>query len=208
MDHVSIVLRGLLLGFSIAAPVGPIGVLCIRRTLADGRATGFATGMGAATADACYGAVAGLGLSFIMTVLIGQLFWIRLIGGLFLCYLGVRTALSRPAERAALASGSGLLRAYLSTLMLTFTNPMTILSFVAVFAGLGIGLSTGSYSSVALLIGGVFAGSALWWFLLSGGVSLLRRRVTPNMLVWVNRVSGGIILAFGIVALASLVRSA
>lgn len=204
MDHVTLVLRGLLLGFSIAAPVGPIGVLCIRRTLADGRATGFATGMGAATADAFYGAVAGFGLSFIMTLLIDQLFWIRLIGGLFLCYLGVRTMLSRPAERADSASGSGLLRAYLSTLMLTLTNPMTILSFVAVFAGLGIGLSSGDYSSVVLLIGGVFAGSALWWFLLSEGVSLLLRRVTPRVLVWVNRLSGGIILAFGIVALASL----
>lgn len=204
MDYAAIALRGLLLGFSIAAPVGPIGVLCIRRTLAEGRATGFVTGMGAATADACYGAIAGLGLSFVMTLLIDQLLWIRLIGGLFLCYLGVRTALSHPAERAASASGSGLLRAYVSTFLLTLTNPMTILSFVAVFAGLGIGMSRDDYSSVVLLISGVFAGSALWWFLLSRGVSLFRRRVTSGALVWVNRLSGGIILVFGIVALASI----
>lgn len=200
----SLLFRGLLIGFSIAAPVGPIGALCIRRTLANGRAAGLLSGLGAATADACYGCVAGFGLTFISGMLIRQQLWLKLIGGLFLCYLGVRTLLAHPAARAANASGAGLLGAYTSTLLLTLTNPTTILSFVAVFAGLGLANAAGDYGQAALLVLGVFAGSALWWLLLSGGVSLLRTRVTPAVLVWVNRASGAVIVLFGVGALASL----
>ncbi|MBK9942814.1 MAG: LysE family transporter [Kouleothrix sp.] len=200
----SLLFRGLLIGFSIAAPVGPIGALCIRRTLANGRAAGLLSGLGAATADACYGCVAGFGLTFISGMLIRQQLWLKLIGGLFLCYLGVRTLLAHPAAHAANASGAGLLGAYTSTLLLTLTNPTTILSFVAVFAGLGLANAAGDYGQAALLVLGVFAGSALWWLLLSGGVSLLRARVTPAVLVWVNRASGAVIVLFGVGALASL----
>lgn len=200
----SLLFRGLLIGFSIAAPVGPIGALCIRRTLANGRAAGLLSGLGAATADACYGCVAGFGLTFISGMLIRQQLWLKLIGGLFLCYLGVRTLLAHPAAHAANASGAGLLGAYTSTLLLTLTNPTTILSFVAVFAGLGLANAAGDYGQAALLVLGVFAGSALWWLLLSGGVSLLRTRVTPAVLVWVNRASGAVIVLFGVGALASL----
>src|SRR5688572_12269534 len=125
--------KGLLIGFSIAAPVGPIGVLCIRRSLADGRQVGLATGLGAATADAAYGAVAGFGLTAISSFLVGQRLWLGLLGGIFLCYLGFRTFISRPAEQTAETRSGGLASAYLSTLLLTLTNPMTILSFVAVF---------------------------------------------------------------------------
>ncbi|HNP72056.1 MAG TPA: LysE family transporter [Kouleothrix sp.] len=200
----SLLLRGLIIGFSIAAPVGPIGALCIRRTLASGRAAGLVSGLGAATADAFYGCVAGFGLTFISSLLISQQFWLKLIGGLFLCYLGVRTLLARPAEQAANASGAGLLGAYTSTLFLTLTNPTTILSFVAVFAGLGLASAAGDYGQAALLVLGVFCGSGMWWLLLSGGVALLRARVTPQLLVWVNRISGIVILLFGVGALASL----
>src|SRR3990172_2905035 len=128
---IPILFKGVLLGFSIAAPVGSIGVLCIRRTLADGRAAGFVSGLGAATADALYGAVAAFGLAFVTNALIGQQLWLRLGGGAFLCYLGAKTFLSAPAERPAEARGGGLLAAYASTLALTLTNPTTILSFVA-----------------------------------------------------------------------------
>ena len=198
-------LRGLVIGFSIAAPVGPIGVLCIRRTLADGRAVGFAAGLGAATADALYGAVAGFGLTVVSTALVGRQGWLRLIGGAFLCWLGARTFLARPAEAAAQAAGgAGLLGAYASTLVLTLTNPMTILSFAAVFAGLGLGAAGGGYGAAAVLVLGVFAGSALWWLALSGAVGLLRHRVTPRGLRWVNRASGTIIAGFGLLALLSL----
>ncbi|WP_129629274.1 LysE family translocator [Candidatus Oscillochloris fontis] len=198
-------LRGMLIGFAIAAPVGPIGVLCIRRTLADGRATGFASGMGAATADLIYGAIAALGLTTVANVLTGMSFWTRLVGGIFLCYLGVRTLREAPAERPAEARARGLLGAYVSTFALTITNPATILSFAAVFAGMGAANGVASYVDGIMLVVGVFSGSALWWLLLSGGVSLLRSRVTPQVLRWVNVLAGLIILAFGLVALGSLV---
>ncbi len=196
--------RGLLIGLSIAAPVGPIGVLCIRRTLAAGRLTGFVSGLGAATADAFYGSVAGFGLTAISSLLIEQRFWLRLLGGLFLCYLGIRTLLARPAEQAASASSTSLAGAYASTLALTITNPATILSFVAIFAGLGIASTGGNYLASGVLVLGVFLGSACWWFLLSSGISLFRAKVGTRQLRWVNRLSGGIILAFGVLALLSL----
>lgn len=197
-------LRGLLIGFSIAAPVGPIGVLCIRRTLAAGRVYGLVSGLGAATADAFYGSVAGFGLTFLSSFLIEQRFWLRLIGGLFLCYLGVRTFLAQPAEQAAAAKSTGLAGAYASTFLLTLTNPTTIFSFAAIFAGLGLASASGSYLSSGLLVLGVFLGSALWWFLLSGGVSLFRGKLGPRQLRWINRLSGALILAFGVLALISL----
>jgi len=199
---ISFFLRGLAIGFSIAAPVGPIGVLCIRRTLADGRAAGLASGLGAATADGVYGCVAGFGLTFISNTLIGQQLWFRLIGGAFLCYLGLKTLLARPAEEAAPASSNSPIAAYASTFFLTLTNPMTILSFAAIFAGLG--GASGNYVSAAVLVLGVFIGSALWWLTLSAGVSTFRTKFTPHGLRWVNRVSGLVIAAFGLLALLSL----
>ena len=196
-----IFLRGLLIGFSIAAPVGPIGVLCIRRTLADGRLTGFLSGMGAASADMVYGAVAAFSLTAIQEFLLGQSDWLRILGGIFLVYLGVKTFLSKPAERAAQSERGGLFGAYLSTFFLTITNPLTILSFIAIFAGLQLGETNGDYASATLMVVGVFLGSAAWWLTLSTGVSLLREKFTPAVLIWVNRLAGGIIFAFGLAAL-------
>lgn len=196
--------RGALIGFVIAAPVGPIGVLCIRRTLSDGRAAGLAAGLGAATADVIYGAVAALGLGAVAAALDGVSLWMRLLGGLFLCYLGLRTLAERPAERPAEARASGLAGAYASTFLLTITNPATILSFAAVFAGAGAGATTSGLGEGLLLVAGVFAGSAAWWLLLSGGVSLLRGRITPAVLRWVNIGAGALILGFGVAALGSL----
>ncbi len=205
----SIVLTGLIIGFSIAAPVGPIGVLCIRRTLADGRVVGFVSGLGAATADAAYGGVAAFGLTWVSDLLVKQQLWLRLVGGVFLLYLGIKAFLERPAEREAAASGRGrgsLAGAYASTLGLTITNPTTILSFVAIFAGLGLVGEGGGYAAAAVLVAGVFSGSALWWLLLSGGVSLFRSKLGLGALRWVNRASGTIIFGFGVAALLSLLR--
>ena len=195
--------RGVLIGFSIAAPVGPIGVLCIRRTLADGPAAGLATGLGAASADAIYGMVAAFGLTWITGLLLGGQAWIRIVGGAFLLYLGLRTFFARPGERPATASGAGLAAAYASTFLLTLTNPMTILSFVAVFAALGLGTARTDPASAAALVLGVFAGSALWWLTLSGLVGAFRARFDARALRWVNRVSGAIIVAFGILAVGA-----
>lgn len=198
-------LKGLLLGLSIAAPVGPIGVLCIRRTLANGRVYGLVSGLGAATADAAYGAVAAFGLTAITTALVNQQFWLALGGGLFLCVLGLKTMGAQPAEHAATESGRGLIGAYASTLILTLTNPLTILSFLAVFAGLGLGQTSGDYVAAGWLVLGVLGGSALWWVLLSAGVSLLRSRFDTRAMRWVNRASGFVILGFGVVALLTAI---
>ena len=198
-------LRGLAIGFGIAAPVGPIGVLCIRRTLADGRAVGFASGLGAATADAMYGAVAAFGLTLVSTALVGQRVWLQAAGGIFLCYLGVRTWMAAPAAATeASRRGSGLVSAWASTFVLTLTNPATILSFVAIFAGLGLGAGAGGYRPAALMVLGVFLGSALWWLLLSTGVGYFRTALTRQGLRWVNRLAAAVITAFGIGALVGL----
>ena len=198
-------LRGMVLGFSIAAPVGPIGVLCIRRTLAEGRWVGLATGLGAAIADGIYGAVAAFGLSWVTDALIGHQSWIRLVGGLFLLSLGVASFLSKPAERAADARGAGLGGAFTSTFLLTLANPMTILSFVAVFAGLGVASGLGGMGSAGALVVGVVLGSALWWLGLSVLVDRLRSRFDTRGLRWVNRISGAVIASFGLMTFFSLV---
>lgn len=202
---VTVFLRGMVLGFSIAAPVGPIGVLCIRRTLAFGRLAGFVSGLGAASADAVYGGIAAFGLTSAARLLVGQQGWMRLAGGVFLIYLGLRTFFARPQAPGAGNDGSrqGLAGFYASTLFLTLTNPMTILSFAAIFAGLGLGSGGGGYGAPALMVLGVFCGSALWWLLLSGGTGLLRRFLNGGGLAWINRLSGAVILAFGAVALGA-----
>jgi threonine/homoserine/homoserine lactone efflux protein len=192
--------RGLVLGFSIAAPVGPIGVLCIRRSIADGQKIGLATGLGAATADAIYGCVAAFGLTAISDFLVGQKFWLGFLGGLFLCYLGVRTFLSSVSEQPAPARSSGLFSAFLSTFFLTVTNPMTILAFVAIFAALGLGKSPG-YFNASALVGGVFAGSALWWLLLSSGAAVFGCRLGAGWMRFLNRFSATVIFAFGVYSL-------
>jgi threonine/homoserine/homoserine lactone efflux protein len=171
--------------------------------LTEGRKIGLATGLGAATADAAYGGVAGFGLTVVSSFLVGHRLWLGFLGGLFLCYLGVRTFMSKPSEQAAEVRGSGMFSAYLSTLFLTLANPMTILSFVAVFAGFGLGASP-DYLSAGALVAGVFIGSALWWLLLSGGVALFRSRLSAGWMRAVNRLSGALILGFGLYSLSTL----
>lgn len=151
-----------------------------------------------------YGCIAAFGLTFITNVLVQQQVWLRLVGGAFLIFLGVKTVLSKPSEKPPSDKRTGLLGAYGSTFVLTLTNPVTILSFAAIFAGIGLGSAVTDYGSAALLVFSVFAGSALWWLILSGTVSLLRKRVTPLVLRWINRVSGVIILGFGVFILISL----
>jgi threonine/homoserine/homoserine lactone efflux protein len=201
----TLLLKGLIIGFSIAAPVGPIGVLCIRRTLAEGRAAGLVSGLGAATADAIYGCIAGFGLTFLSSFLVDQKVGLRLAGGVFLCYLGLKTLLAKPSEQAATAQGRSLMGAYASTFLLTLTNPMTIIAFAAVFAGLGLANTEADYGAAGVLVLGVFMGSALWWLVLSGGVGLVREKFNLRGLQWVNRISGMIVITFGLFAFLSAV---
>lgn len=198
--------RGYVIGLAIAAVVGPISVLCIQRTLARGWRYGAISGMGVATADGLYAALAAFGVTAISGLLLSIQFWARLIGGAFLIYLGVKAILAQPAKEAAsAATRKGLPGAYLSILLLTLANPLTILSFAAVFVGLGVGLGQHTPLAAALVVVGVALGSASWWLLLTGGVSLLRARLTPRWLTWINRIAGCGILAFGLWAVIGLV---
>jgi threonine/homoserine/homoserine lactone efflux protein len=193
-------LRGLALGFSIAAPVGPIGVLCIRRSLRDGARSGFACGLGAATADALYGGIAGFGLTSISGLLVSWQSWLGLLGGSFMCILGVRSFSAAPAEKAASGDGPGLVSSYASTFLITLSNPATILSFVGVFAAFGLA-GTAGYGDATWLVLGVFLGSAAWWLILSAGVSVLRSQVTVGVMKAINVLSGSILIAFGVYAI-------
>lgn len=205
-DHTmepTLFLRGLVLGFTIAAAVGPISLLCIRRTLAEGRVVGLVSGMGVATADASYGGIAAFGLTAITDLLVDWRRALGIVGGAFLLWLAWRTFRSVPGEAARTDDGArrGLPGAYLSTLALTLTNPMTILSFAALFVGLGV--TGGTAAGATLLTLGVFAGSATWWVVLAAVVGALRSRLTATGLRRVNVVSGVAIGAFAIVAIAS-----
>ena len=197
-------LKGLLIGFSIAAPVGPIGVLCIRRTLANGRTSGFVSGLGAATADGLYGTIAAFGLTLISDVLVGQQMWFRIIGGSFLLYLGIKTFLSKPSEKSASDKKGNLFVDYISTFFLTIMNPITILSFVAVFAGLGLSDLSGNYISAILMVSGVILGSIGWWLILSNVINLFRAKFNPASLKIVNWISGGIMMVFAVIAFVSI----
>jgi threonine/homoserine/homoserine lactone efflux protein len=194
-------IRGLIIGFTIAAAVGPISLLVIRRTIEHGGVYGFASGLGVATADASYGAIAAFGLTAVTAALVSGKVVLGLVGGVIIALLGIRTMLSRPGEVAPDAERPGLPGAFASIYALTMTNPMTILSFAAVFAGLGL-VSGSTYSDAAVLTLGVWAGSTLWWVVLTSIVTWLRERVSTRILLWVNRVSGAALVVFGIVAVA------
>lgn len=204
MDY-ELFIRGLIIGLSIAAPVGPIGVLCIRRTLIHGWLSGLLSGLGAATADAVYGLVAAFGITVISSLLAQYKFLLLSLGGFFLCLLGIKTFLSKPAEQACTERGVGLIGAYGSTFLLTLTNPMTILSFAGIFAsfGLGTAIAYEGFSAVWLVLW-VFAGSASWWLVLSCTVGLAKAKVPASSLRWINRISGVVIFGFGVLSLAML----
>ncbi|MBU7013594.1 MAG: LysE family transporter [Theionarchaea archaeon] len=197
---VTFFIQGFLIGVAIAAPVGPIGLLCIQRTLSEGWISGFVSGMGAATADAVYGCIAGFGVTVVSSFLVSQQMLLRLFGGAFIILLGGRIFVSPPAEKAAVQGGGSLITRYGSTLVLTLTNPMTILSFAAICAGVGIS----TYGDAGLLVLGVFMGSAVWWFTLSGLVHLVRSRIDQKRMQWINRASGAILMGIGVVILFSL----
>jgi threonine/homoserine/homoserine lactone efflux protein len=205
MDQIVFLAKGAAIGLAIAAPVGPIGVLCIRRSLNDGLLAGLVSGLGAALADAVYGAVAGFGLTSLSLFLLDYQAAIRGLGGAALLVIGLRILRAEaPAADAPAGGGDRLAGAFVSCFLLTLTNPTTILSFLAIFAGLGLAERVRDYGSASLLVAGVLLGSALWWLVLSGGVSLVRHRLSRAALVWINRLSAAVILIFGLLAFASL----
>ena len=199
-------LKGLAFGFVLAATVGPMWVLCFRRTIEHGALAGFVSGMGIAVADGLYGAVAAFGLTAISGFLLDKSFWLGLIGGGFLLYLGTKSLLAKPVLiQEENQPGKSLPEAFLSTFGLTLANPPTILAFVAIFAGLGL-VSSADYTAASFIVLGVFLGSASWWVILAAGAGWLRRRMGPGLVRTINVVSGLSILGFAFWQLAQVLR--
>lgn len=200
-------LKGLILGFSVAAPVGPIGILCINRTINNGFSAGLVSGFGAATADLIYGLIAGLGITAVSGFLINQKLWIQWIGLFFLFYIGIKALVKKENEVVIHTSTeNGLLKAYFSTFFLTLTNPMTILFFIAVFAGLGLSVTDSGVTSIIQLIVGVFIGSGIWWLSLSGLTSVLKTKINKRVIKRIDLASGMLLLFYGLYILIELIH--
>src|SRR3989338_2275330 len=198
-------LKGIVLGFAIAAPVGPIGILCIRKTLQFGRFSGFFSGLGAALADTLYGIIAAFGLTFVSDFLVTQQIWLRLLGGAFLFCLGTRTFFAKSLDVSTIrVSHKTLLADLISTFFLTLSNPLTVLSFVAVFAGFSLINVDESYTDAFWLITGIFLGSCAWWLILSEGVSFFRKKISLDVMCWINRGAGMLITGFAILVWLSV----
>jgi threonine/homoserine/homoserine lactone efflux protein len=197
-------LKGLIIGFAMAVPIGPIGIMCIRKTLAEGHSRGLIIGIGAATADSLYGSIAAFGLTFISDMITGQHFWVSLIGGGLLLFLGMRTSLAKGKDPISPSDNKDFWGSYVSAFFLALTNPLTIFAFVAVFAAFGLGHKLVIISACILVLG-VFAGSCLWFLTLGYVATLFRKKLDAGGLRWVNRISGVLIILSGVAALVSLI---
>ncbi|MGM0854900.1 MAG: LysE family translocator [Bacillota bacterium] len=199
-------LKSFIIGVTIAAPVGPVGILCIQRTLTYGRRTGFVSGLGAATADALYGLVAVMGLTIVSDFLLDHQFWIQLWGGVFLFLLGWKTFTSQTAPfKTGESQTTYSLKGFLSVFLLTLTNPLTILAFIAIFGVFRVTGSDGSVVSALLVVWGVFCGSALWWGTVALVGGWLSSRIESDSLTMINRVAGIIITTFSSYILIDLI---
>jgi threonine/homoserine/homoserine lactone efflux protein len=196
-------LKGIAIGFIMAIPIGPIGIMCIRKTLTEGRLSGLIIGLGAATADLFYGCVAAFGLTIISDTLKSQRIWIRIVGGALLFFLGIKTFRAQPKYPKFKISGSGRLRSYFTVVVLTLTNPLTIFASIAVFAAFGLGDGLSFFSAI-VLVAGVFIGSCLWFFLLTSGTIIFRKKLDLVGLKWVNKIAGILIIISGLIVIGSL----
>lgn len=194
---------GMVIGLIIAAPIGPIDLLCIHRTLLLGRRAGFVTGLGAAVADAIYGAFAAFGLLSFTAILVDYKTLFHAVGGLFLCGLGIRAFLVKANTEISDSTTTKVssLSGFFATFFLVLMSPVTILSFVGAFAALGVGVEEARFETALALTLGVFSGSALWWYVLSSFVAFFKHKFNMHNMLWINRLSGGVFIGFGIAAL-------
>jgi len=197
-------LKGLIIGFGMAVPIGPLGIMCIRKTLAEGHSRGLMIGIGAATADSLYSSVAAFGLTFISDVIASQYFWLRLVGGALLLYLGIRTFRAKRKDPTIPVINKRLLESYVSAFLLALTNPVTFFAFVAVFAAFGLGHKLNVISACIIVIG-VFTGSCLWFLTLGFVATLFRKKLDAGGLRWVNKISGVLIILSGLAAFVSMI---
>jgi threonine/homoserine/homoserine lactone efflux protein len=190
-------IKGMIIGFCVAAPVGPIGILCIRRTLQFGRLSGLFSGLGAATADMTYGAIAAFGVTLVSDLIMESKVWFHFFGGVVLLVLGAYIFLSKPKEAGTITHKT-LVSDFFSTFFLTLANPLTVIAFLAIFAGVGLS----EYPTKApIVVLGIFAGAASWWILLSEGVTFFRYKINHTVMLWINYMAGALIFLLGIVAL-------
>lgn len=196
--------KGFIAGIVAGAPLGPIGVLCIRRILAKGGIVGFVSGLGVATADAVYGSIVALGITFIIDIIIGHKIWFCITAAIILSFLGIRTFFTSPhPPKIKVNEGKNLFSSYLSAFLITMTNPINILTFVAIFTVLEIDMVSGSLVSLWILSFCVFCGSLSWWIVLSSSIGLIQKKIDHNGIQWVNRIAGVILIIFAICTVAA-----
>jgi threonine/homoserine/homoserine lactone efflux protein len=203
VEYLTVLVRGILLGIVIAAPVGPIGLLCIRRTLEGGVVMGFATGLGAALADGLFGAIAAFGVQAMTDWLAGHQTTFRLVGGVVMLIIAFKSFTAEPHPREIKRDIRTALGGFAVGLGLTLTNPVTIFAFVAIFAGFGLGGELSGDREAMTLVLGVFLGSALWFLTLSSGVAMVRHMISDNVFRLINRGAAVLLAVFGVYALAS-----
>lgn len=202
-DPLLIILEGLLVGFAVAAPVGPVAVVSIERTLAHGLKAGLAVGLGAAAADTILGAMAGFGLTVVAGLIEENQAVIRFVGGIVLIVLGIVLILSRAKTKRRDITAADLFHAFTSAFVITISNPITIFAFLAIFAGLGFTEAAATTAQASFLVAGIFLGACLWWLSLSAAISLFRDRVSDRTVAVLKGGAGYLILGFGIYALVS-----
>ena len=199
-------LKGILVGLVIAVPVGPVGIMCIRRTIFEGRLVGLVSGFGAATADAVFGIIAGFGITAVADLLLGYQELLSGIGGCVLVLIGGNNLLTKAQPQLdSPPDPESLSWDFLSTFLLTLANPVTIFAFAGIFAAIGLSGQEATFDRAAILVLGVWVGSLLWWLALSFGLASFARLLEARYLAWVNRASGGILLLSGTALLASLI---
>lgn len=204
MEFWNFFFKGLFVGFVIAAPVGPVGIMCIHRTICQGKVAGYVSGLGAALADTFFGAIAAFGFGFIAGPLMDHNNWLRFVGGVVLCLIGLRSLLTRKLPPPATRDRKDLIGDFVSAFLVTLTNPITIISFAAIYAAMNIPHLGDHLRWGMALTAGVFVGAAVWWLLLTVVAGAFHGRVAERGVLWINRVSGGIILGFGVLLLMSL----
>jgi threonine/homoserine/homoserine lactone efflux protein len=201
-----IIIKGIVLGFLSSIPLGPIGIICIQRTLGKGRLSGFISGLGAASADTLVAIIAGLGLSFVIDFFRSNSSILVLLGGLILLFLGAQIFFKSPIKqvRERKMNKNSLHTDYLSVLVLTLSNPLAVFVFIAIFAGLNLVKGAHNFFSIMLIFAGIFVGASLWWFMLTSFVNVYRAKFRLRNLWWLNKITGAIIFLFGMIALFSI----
>lgn len=206
MEGLQYLLKGIIVGFVVSIPMGPMGILCVQRTLNKGKLSGFSSGMGIVTADTIFALVAGLGISFIIHFLREQQMIFQIIGGLFIAFIGVKIFIANPVKqfKKHRREGKNLFEDFFSILFLALSNPFTIFLYIAIFAGLNLHDVSSSYSSALFVVAGIFVGASIGWFVISTVVNRFRTNIRLRGLMWINRIAGITIILFGVFAICSL----